>query len=158
MTSNRRKPEPSPLTSAPLTTARLSLPPEDLPGVVIMLNVADSLLLLDWMNKSADNLEQAMAEDHARGEPIEDITVQMITTMAVGMQSCHSAAAASAIYDNSEPRDRNYFIHFTQHDAIIILQMLESTESEVARELHHNIIAQVDNAFRQKTPFANLPE
>ena len=152
-----QEPEPAQIHSTPLRSNRMALPPTDLPGVVVVLKIAESYLLLDWMNKSAANLEHAISEARAAKAQIEDLTFRMLNTIAVGTQACHSAVAASAIYDNSPPESRLHFIHLNQFDAITIIQMLENTQSEVADELHANIIAQVDNAFIKRDTFANLP-
>lgn len=157
MTTRKQNPEPNTVQSAPLRSNRMALPPEDLPGVVVVLKMADSYLLLDWMNKSAANLEQIIRQAEDAGAEVDDITFRMLNTIAVGIQACHSAVAASAIYDNTPPESRLHFIHFNQFDAVTIIQMLENTGSEVADELHANIITQVDQAFIRRDTFANLP-
>ena len=144
------------METTPLTVSRMALPPHDMPGVVIVLTTGQSYLFLDWLTKSATNLENAIAEAMDTAQEVNTLTYQMLSTMALGMQSCHSAAAASAIYDNAEPDARRHFIHLNQFDAVTIIQMLEHTGSDVANELHATIIQQVDNAFIKKDVFANL--
>ena len=155
--TTRPDPEPRPLHAAPLRSNRMALPPDGLTGVVVVLKMARSYLLLDWMTKSASNLEHAITEAEEAKTMVDAITFRMLNTMAVGIQACHSAVAASAIYDNSPPESRLHFIHLNQFDAITIIEMLENTDSQAAEELHADIIAQVDHAFIQRDTFANLP-
>ena len=157
MTPQRAQRQLPPLETQPLTKARMALPPHDMPGVVVTLTAPESLLLLDWMIKSSANLEAAIEDDLQGGREVSQQVFVMFNTVNIGIQSCHSAAAASAIYDQAEPADRLHFIHFNQFDAVTIIEMLENTGSDVAEELHSKIIAQVDHAFIKKDVFANLP-